>query len=245
MALGMLLALPTAFHFQLPPRDGPGQLTRRQALLRGLPAAAAAFSAQPALAEFLTLEKAQAQAARAQSGAVEGREPFSGDYAKQGGLGGRSFDLGASGISAYQKLQLETALSELAKPLATSSAGLKDVIEVFTSTLPRVSDASIAESEVQRLLRAADALSGLSQDNDGLKATSDSVVTQSQAFESAIKKKDTKKLAVAAIALADLLTDYAYVANQAEKPLAPLREAPLAYDPDRKRIDLPVSGKSI
>ena len=46
--------------------------------------------------------------------------------------------------------------------------------------------------------------------------------------------------------LADLTTDFAYAAAQEEKPLAPLRNGqPLAYDPDKKRIDLPVSGKTI
>ena len=62
----------------------------------------------------------------------------------------------------------------------------------------------------------------------------------------AIQKKDSKKLAEVAIALADLLTDFAYGAAQEEKPLAPLRNGtPLPFDPDKKRFDMPVSGKTI
>jgi len=244
----LLLALPTAFK---PPSLNGLPLTRRQ-VLRGVPAAAAAaFSVvtpTPAQAEFLTLEKAQAQAAQSAGDPVNGREPFSGDFAKQGMPGGRMFELSSGGISAYQKLKLENALAELAKPAATATGQVKPALEAFLTTLPRVSSSSIAESDVKRCSLAANELSGLasSAQGDGLKATADSILKQSAAFEAAIQKKDSKKLAEAAISLADLLTDFAYAASQEEKPLAPLRNgAPLAFDPDKKRFDMPVSGKTI
>ena len=229
----------------------PSPLTRRQALLRGVPAAAAALSVAsptPALAEFLTLEKAQARAA-AQAGGdpVMGKEPFTGDFAKQGMPGGRMFELSSGGISSYQKLKLENGLAELAKPAATATGQVKDALDAFLVTLPRVSDSSIAESDVKRLLLAANELSGLASSGaEGLKATAESIVTKSAAFEATVQKKDSKKLAEVAIALADLLTDFAYGAAQEEKPLAPLRNGtPLPFDPDKKRFDLPVSGKTI
>ena len=235
--------LPTAFK---PPSFEP--LTRRQALLRGLPAAAAAFSVvspPPALAEFLTLEKAQEQARATNGEAVMGREPFKGDFAKQGMPGGRMFELSSGGISAYQKLKLETGLADLAKPAATATGDLKDALEAFLTTLPRVSSSSIAESDVKRVLAAANQLSALAADSESLKATAESILKKSTAFEAAIKKDDSKKLAEASIALADLLTDFAYVVLNEDKPLAPLRLAPLAFDPDKKRFDMPVAGKTI
>ena len=230
----------------------PSPLTRRQALLRGVPAAAAALSVvspTPALAaEFLTLEKAQARAA-AQAGGdpVMGKEPFTGDFAKQGMPVGRMFELSSGGISSYQKLKLETALAELAQPAGTATGQVKDALDACLKTLPRVSDSSIAESDVKRLLLAANELSGLASSGaEGLKATAESIVTKSAAFEATVQKKDSKKLAEVAIALADLLTDFAYGAAQEEKPLAPLRNGtPLPFDPDKKRFDLPVSGKTI
>ena len=208
----------------------PSPLTRRQALLRGVPAAAAAalsvVSPTPALAD---------------------KEPFTGDFAKQGVPGGRMFELSSGGISSYQKLQLENGLAELAKPAATATGQVKDALDALLSTLPRVSDSSIAESDVKRVLLAANELKSLASSGaEGLKAIAESIVTKSTAFEAAIKKKDSKKLAEVAIALADLTTDFAYAAAQEEKPLAPLRNGqPLAYDPNKERIDLPVSGKTI
>ena len=100
---------------------------------------------------------------------------------------------------------------------------------------------------MKRVLLAANELSSLASSGaEGLKATAESIVTKSAAFEAAVQKKDSKKLADAAIALSDLVTDFAYAAAQEEKPLAPLRNGtPLAYDPDKKRIDMPVSGKTI
>ena len=205
----------------------PSPLTRRQALL-GVPAAAAlsVVSPTPALAD---------------------KEPFTGDFAKQGVPGGRMFELSSGGISSYQKLQLENGLAELAKPAATATGQVKDALDALLSTLPRVSDSSIAESDVKRVQLAANELSSLASSGaEGLKAIAESILTKSAAFEAAIQKKDSKKLAEAAIALADLTTDFAYAAAQEEKPLAPLRNGqPLAYDPDKKRIDLPVSGKTI
>ena len=238
-----LLVAPAAFKLPASP------LTRRQALLRGVPAAAAAaalsMSPTPALAEFLTLEKAQAQAALQDSGSRG--EPFSGQFSKQGMPGGRMFELSSGGISSYQKLQLENGLKELATPAATATGQVKDALDACLATLPRVSDSSIAESDVKRLLLAANELSGLASSGaEGLKTTAESIVTKTAAFEAAIQKKDSKKLAEVAIALADLLTDFAYGAAQEEKPLAPLRNGtPLPFDPDKKRFDMPVSGKTI
>ena len=227
----------------------PSPLTRRQALLRGVPVAAAALSVvspTPALAEFLTLEKAQARAA-GQELPVMGKEPFTGAFTKQGMPGGRMFELSSGGISSYQKLKLETALAELAQPAGTATGQVKDALDACLKTLPRVSDSSIAESDVKRLLLAANELSGLASSGaEGLKATAESIVTKSTAFEAAVQKKDSKKLAEVAIALADSLTDFAYGAAQEEKPLAPLRNGtPLPFDPDKKRFDMPVSGKTI
>ena len=92
----------------------PSPLTRRQALLRGVPAAAAAalsvVSPTPALAD---------------------KEPFTGDFAKQGIPGGRMFELSSGGISSYQKLQLENGLAELAKPAATATGQVKDALDAF------------------------------------------------------------------------------------------------------------------
>ena len=174
-----------------------------------------------------------------------GREPFKGDFAKQGMPGGRMFELSSGGISAYQKLKPETGLADLAKPAATATGDLKDALEAFLTTLPRVSSSSIAESDVKRVLAAANQLSALAADSESLKATAESILKKSTAFEAAIKKDDSKKLAEASIALADLLTDFAYVVLNEDKPLAPLRLAPLAFDPDKKRFDMPVAGKTI
>ena len=105
-----------------------------------------------------------------------------------GSVGGRMFELSSGGISSYQKLQLENGLAELAKPAATATGQVKDALDALLSTLPRVSDSSIAESDVKRVLLAANELSSLASSGaEGLKAIAESIVTKSTAFEAAIK----------------------------------------------------------
>jgi hypothetical protein len=105
----------------------PSPLTRRQAVLRGVPAAAAALSVvspTPALAD---------------------KEPFTGDFAKQGIPGGRMFELSSGGISSYQKLQLENGLAELAKPASTATGQVKDALDAFLSYATQGSNSSLAD----------------------------------------------------------------------------------------------------
>ena len=116
----LLVVAPAAF-------KPPSPLTRRQALLRGVPAAAAALSVvspTPALAD---------------------KEPFAGDFAKQGVPGGRMFELSSGGISSYQKLQLENGLAELAKPAATATGQVKDALDALLSYATQGSNFSLAD----------------------------------------------------------------------------------------------------
>ena len=103
----------------------PSPLTRRQALL-GVPAAAALsiVSPTPALAD---------------------KEPFQGDFAKQGIPGGRMFELSSGGISSYQKLQLENGLAELAKPASTATGQVKDALDAFLLYATQGSNSSLAD----------------------------------------------------------------------------------------------------
>ena len=192
----------------------------RQALLRGAAAAAFCVPALPALAD-------------------------EGEFAKQGMVGGRMFAVGSPGISAYQKLQLENALTEFAQPTASVPANVKPTLEEFAATLPRVATLEINKDDVVRIGKASSALVTLST-GEALQTLAASIEKRSSALEAAVKKQDSKASAAAAIVMAEALTDYAYTSAAAEKPLAALREAPLAYDPEKAgSISLPVSGKTI
>ena len=165
-------------------------------------------------------------------------EPFTGAYAKQkpGSYGmSTPADLGSAGISSYEKMKLETNLKELAEPAATAGPELKGILDTLTAELNLVKESQPAT----KLEQAADALAAA--------ASSESLRTQGEAIAklavAAAKKDDSRYKA--AITLAEKLTDFAYEAAATDKPQAQLREAPPVYDPNKKRIDLPVSGKTI
>ena len=192
----------------------------RQALLRGAAAAAFCVPALPAQAD-------------------------EGEFAKQAAPGGRMFALGSAGISSYQKLQLENALSEFAEPTASVPADVKPTLEEFAATLPKVATLEINKDDVVRISKASSALVTLST-GEALQTLAATIEKRSSALEAAVKKQDSKASAAAAIVMAEALTDYAYTSAAAEKPLAALREAPLAYDPAKAgSVNLPVSGKTI
>ena len=191
----------------------------RQAALKG--AAAAAFlPALPAFADY-------------------------GEFTKQASLGGRMFAVGSPGISAYQKLQLDNALNEFTEPTANTPADVKLVLEEFGATLPRVSTQEIDKNDLDRISKASSALVKLST-GEALETLAAKIAKGSSALDAALKKSDSKASAAAAIVMAVALTDYAYTSAALEKPLAALREAPLAYDRDKAgSVSMPVSGKTI
>ena len=197
----------------------PPHVVSRRALLRGAAASVVGIGAYPALAE-------------------------EGEFARQG-LTARPADLGSPGVSSYQAMKLDEAITELLAPTQAASGALKPSLEVFLNYLPFVKAGRVGEINSASLSAAADALTTLgSTSSESLQNQAASISKRTAALITQIKKADSKLAAEAALTLSSEVTDFAYEFSSSEKPLEALREAPSLYTPG-KRIELPVSGKSL
>ena len=138
---------------------------------------------------------------------------------------------GSGGLSSYNELKLTNALKELAG--APVAAEIKPLI-----TQNKVPDGA-------KISQASAALANLVLTED-LQTQAASLVKKSADIRAAIVKADANAAAIAATAFVDELTDFCYSYEGAEKPLAELRMgAPPVFDAERKKIDLPVSGRTL
>lgn len=170
-----------------------------------------------------------------------------GDLAQQKAvLGSQSASLGSNGISAYEKLKLEKALSELSEPAAIAGDNIKPTIELLlTSTLPKVRDSKLDLIDTNKISVATESLLGLSTDDSSLENQAASMVKLGSKLIKAVQQKDEGAAALAATALAEELTDFAYEYGGKERPLPPLRAGqPVVYTPGARK-ELPVSGKTL
>ena len=127
--------------------------------------------------------------------------------------------LGSSGISAYEKLKLDTANSELAEAIiASASSQLKPSLDAYAAAL-----VSIANSETKDVAPKLDAASlRLSESAASESKFADQVAAiekQSRSTAAACDGKDIGAAALAATKLADGLTDLAYGWTAAVRPL--------------------------
>lgn len=222
LAVG-ILSSSTGLLFSPPPAKiggGAGDLSR-QAVLRGAFALALGSTAPAAFAS-------------------------EGDLAKQGGLGGRPATLGSDGISAYEQLKLDKALEELAEPFAIAGPNIKPTIDLLlSSTLPKVRNSQLDAIDTSKISVATQSLLGLATDDSSLEEQAKSMVKLGSNLIKAVEKGDEGAAAMAAIALANELTEYAYEYGGKERPLPPLRAGqPEVYTPGPRR-ELPVSGKTL
>jgi len=140
--------------------------------------------------------------------------------------------------------RLQTALDELIEPTAAAPASLKPTLDVFLGQLPAV--LASRAPDMTELATAATSLSNLAA-NESIERQAATIAKSVSALDAGVKKKDIKTVAAAAVTVAEQLTDYVYAYEEKEKPLQdPVSiGAPAVYDADRKRIELPVSGKRI
>ena len=135
---------------------------------------------------------------------------------------------GSGGLSSYNELKLTNALKELAG--APVAAEIKPSVDVISSALPLITQNKVPDGA--KISQASAALANLVLTED----------LQTQAASLVKKSADIR----AAIVKADANADFCYSYEGAEKPLAELRMgAPPVFDAERKKIDLPVSGRTL
>lgn len=148
---------------------------------------------------------------------------------------------GSGGLSSYNELKLTNALKELAG--APVAAEIKPSVDVISSALPLITQNKVPDGA--KISQASAALANLVLTED-LQTQAASLVKKSADIRAAIVKADANAAAIAATAFVDELTDFCYSYEGAEKPLAELRMgAPPVFDAERKKIDLPVSGRTL
>ena len=129
--------------------------------------------------------------------------------------------LGSSGISAYEKMKLDTANQELAEAIgASQSSALKPSLEAYATALKKIANSEATKDTASQL----DAASALLQESansgtEALREQASSVEKRSRSTVAACGKSDVGPAAVAATKLADELTDLAYSWAAAVRPL--------------------------
>ena len=215
------IQLCSALHVKFSPSHGLAMPSRR-ALVHGAAAAATLGAIAPALATEGDLAQQKLQ------------------------LGSQSSSLGSAGISAYEQLKLDKALTELAEPFELAGSNIKPTIELLlTSTLPKVRDSKLDLIDTNKISVATESLLGLATDDASLETQAASMVKLGSKLITAVQRKDEGAAALAATALAEELTDFAYEYGGKERPLPPLRAGqPVVYTPGARK-ELPVSGKTL
>lgn len=158
--------------------------------------------------------------------AEEVANPFSGATAKQGlNYGSRPQGLGSEGISSYEKMKLDEATANLADAakLAAGDAALSPALGAYAKALPLVSTSTpaaplLGQVDGARLEAASGALADLSRGNDSLGKQAEALGKSTAKLVSSCARNDGGGAAVAAIALADQLTDFTYEWSATPKP---------------------------
>lgn len=191
----LVLALPLASAIRL-----PALATRREVLRSTAAAGALGLSPFAALAD----------------------EPFSQAGTKMGmNYGSRPQGLGSRGISAFEELKLDAALSDLSEPAAAADAQLKPLLNDYLAAMRLVRSSQLAAVDAAKLEQAASALAKLTSGVSGFEEPVAIVEKKGAELLAARSRDDEGKAAVAAIALGDALTDVAYQWAAADRPAVP------------------------
>jgi hypothetical protein len=218
-ALPALLALVTSG----PAARAPQGSLNRRALLGGAAAAAVGCLGEPRIANADV-----------------------GEFAKIGGMAERPASLGSKGISAYEKLKLDQALTALDEVRATATDSIKPTLDDYAALPSIIKNNQLSELREAALTEAAERLVRLAGSDAALGELAAAGGKKLKVLAAAAAKGDPSGAAVAATGALDVVTDFAYGYLAAEKPLATYKEAPpLVPAKGVGSVELPVSGKRI
>jgi hypothetical protein len=130
--------------------------------------------------------------------------------------------LGSKGISAYEKLKLDTANKELAEAISASpSSALKPSLDTYAAALSLIANSEATKDTASKLDAASSLLkeSTTESGTEALLAQAESIEKRTRSTVAACGKDDVGEAAVAAAELADELTDLAYSWSAAIRPL--------------------------
>jgi len=161
-------------------------------------------------------------------------EPFSGAYAKVGGgpLSDRPNNLGSAGISAYEKMKIETALTDLADARsAANDPKLAVTIDSFTKAVKAVKDSALDNVDSASLTAASSQLAAIATGSERFEGQAASIDKRGSSLLAAIKKRDAGAAAGAAIKLTDELADFGFAWANSERPLQVKTEGSIPLNP--------------
>ena len=131
--------------------------------------------------------------------------------------------MGSKGISAYEKLQLDKAVSELNEAIELAKdSQLKPSFDSYIAVARAVSDSQTSKVSASTVTAAGAELKRIvaTSGQAGYVAESESIDKRGQALLAACKKSDPGPAAVVTTKLLGELTDLAYEWTATEKPLA-------------------------